>query len=83
MLSENMRNRERRATESRFRRRLCPFVLVLLTALTLTSCAEGTARNAEVGKEQDAKRTSVVDEIQATESASFLILGTPSPEATK
>ena len=83
MLSENMKNRERWVIESRIRRRLCSLALVLLTALTLTACAEGTARDAEIGKEQDAKRTSVVNEIQATESAGFLILGTPSPEPTK
>lgn len=49
----------------------------------LSACAEGTARDAERGKQADAKRTSVVDEIQATQSAR-LVSGTPqgSPTAT-
>lgn len=87
MPSENMKNQERRLIDfrvrPRLRRRVCSLVLVTLTAVTLTACAEGTARDAEVGKEQDAKRTSVVNEIQATESAGFLLHGTPSPAPTK
>ena len=47
----------------------------------LTGCAEGTARNATRGKEEDAKRTSVVDDVQATESAR-LLGGTPSTTPT-
>lgn len=42
----------------------------------LSACAEGTARDAERGKQADLKRTSVVDEMQATESARYLN-GTP------
>lgn len=87
MPSGNMKNPERQVSDSGFVPRLCrrlaSLVLVLLIAMTLTACAEGTARDAEVGKEQDAKRTSVVNEIQATESAGFLLHGTPSPEPTK
>ncbi|HWK79720.1 MAG TPA: hypothetical protein VNP95_03090 [Thermomicrobiales bacterium] len=47
----------------------------------LSACAEGTARDAERGKQADAKRTSVVDEIQATQSARFLE-GTPPASPT-
>lgn len=42
----------------------------------LSACAEGTARDADRGKQADLKRTSVVDDWQATESAR-LIQGTP------
>lgn len=49
--------------------------------LGLTACAEGTARDAERGKEADAKRTSVVDDVQATESARY-VQGTPSASPT-
>jgi len=59
--------------------RVWRFGLVGLIALTFTACAEGTAREAERGKEQDAERTSVVDDIQATESAGFLLPGTATP----
>ncbi|MGI8482753.1 MAG: hypothetical protein ACR2OU_00635, partial [Thermomicrobiales bacterium] len=60
-----MKSPERQVSDSgfvpRLYRRLASLVLVLLIAMTLTACAEGTARDAEVGKEQDAKRTSVVN----------------------
>jgi hypothetical protein len=42
----------------------------------LTACAQGTSREAERGQERDAERTSVVDDLQATQTAR-LVLGTP------
>lgn len=45
----------------------------------LTACAEGTSRDAEQGKQHDAERTSVVSDLQATES---MLLLTGSPPAT-
>lgn len=49
----------------------------------LTACAEGTARDAKRGKEDDLKRTSVVEGVQATESARFLTAGTATPQASE
>ena len=64
------------------RRRLSLLVVSGCILAGLSACAEGTARDAERGKEADAKRTSVVDEVQATESARR-VSGTPpaSPSA--
>jgi len=65
------------------RRRLLGVAIAGLGPLALTACAEGTARDAKRGKEADAKRTSVVDEIQATESANLIKHpSTPSPDPT-
>ncbi|MGN6483659.1 MAG: hypothetical protein ACTHMX_04585 [Thermomicrobiales bacterium] len=47
----------------------------------LSACAEGTARDATRGKEADTKRTSVVDDVQATESARMLF-GSPPASPT-
>lgn len=55
-------------------------VIVLLSMSLLGACAEGTASDAERGKAQDALRTSVVTDLQATESAK--LLQPSSPEAT-
>ena len=65
-------------TESRLtRRRLCGLGgLGAGVALVLSACAQGTSREAERGKELDAERTSVVDNLQATQTAR-LVLGTP------
>ncbi|HYJ12600.1 MAG TPA: hypothetical protein VEW66_03360, partial [Thermomicrobiales bacterium] len=45
-------------------------------AVGLTACSTGSSREAERGRERDAERTSVVDRMQATRTAS-LIIGTP------
>lgn len=45
-------------------------------AVGLTACSTGSSREAERGRARDAERTSVVDNTQATRSAS-LIMGTP------
>jgi hypothetical protein len=57
--------------------------LVAFCVLAIAGCAEGTARDAERGRERDARRTSVVDELQSTRT-SEIIRGTPpaSPTAT-
>ncbi|HYH12436.1 MAG TPA: hypothetical protein VD789_08800 [Thermomicrobiales bacterium] len=52
-----------------------------MTIGVLVGCAEGTSRDAERGKAQDAQRTSVVSDMQATYSASVLQQGTPPPTA--
>ncbi len=53
-----------------------------LAGLTLMAavvgCAEGTARDARQGQEEDAERTSVVRDLQATQSARILAV-TPTP----
>lgn len=49
----------------------------------LVGCAEGTSRDAERGKAQDAERTSVVSNMQATHSARVLQQGTPPTETSE
>lgn len=58
------------------RRRLAFLLMSGGVLAGLSACAEGTARDAERGKQADQKRTSVVDDVQATESAR-LLGGTP------
>lgn len=66
------------------RRRLLGLTVAGLGPLVLSACAEGTARDAKRGKEEDTKRTSVVDEIQATESANLIKHpSTPTPDPTE
>ena len=61
------------------RLRLIALTLAGLTLIAaVTGCAEGTARDARQGQEADAERTSVVQELQATESARILEI-TPTP----
>lgn len=43
----------------------------------LSACAEGTSRDAEQGKQEDAQRTSVVSGLQATQSM-LILAGSPS-----
>lgn len=50
-------------------------VIVLASGL-LAGCAEGTRRDAQQGRDQDAERTSVVSGMQATETWN-LVHGTP------
>lgn len=40
--------------------------------LLLSGCAEGTSRDADQGREDDAERTSVVDSLQSTASADLV-----------
>jgi type I site-specific restriction endonuclease len=53
----------------------------LLAASLLAGCAEGTRTDAERGKEEDKKRDSVVDALQATETYRIVNRpgGTPTP----
>lgn len=64
-------------------RRIRHGFLVALAVLAIAGCAEGTSRDAERGREQDAERTSVVDDLQSTRTTE-IIKGTPnaSPTAT-
>jgi len=57
--------------------------LVAVSVLIIVGCAEGTSRDAERGRERDAQRTSVVDDLQSTRT-SEIIKGTPpsTPGAT-
>ena len=58
-------------------------MIAALCVLAVAGCAQGTARDAERGRERDAERTSVVDVLQSTRT-SEIIKGTPesTPEAT-
>jgi hypothetical protein len=51
-------------------------------ATVLVSCSQGSSREAERARERDAERTSVVDSLQATQTAK-LVTGTPgTPEVS-
>jgi hypothetical protein len=58
------------------RRRLLLGAVAVLGGGGLTACSTGSSREAERGRQRDAERTSVVDDLQATRTAS-LVLGTP------
>jgi hypothetical protein len=69
--------RERRASR---RRRLATLAIAAAVVIgTLAGCAEGTSRDSERGKARDAQRTSVVSDMQATQSVQVLLPGTPPP----
>lgn len=56
--------------------------LLALILVVLAGCAEGTSRDAEQGRQTDAERTSVVDDLQASASADLIRRaggGTPPP----
>ena len=62
------------------RRPLAAWTLgVVMLAGVLAGCSEGTSQDAERGQEQDAQRTSVVSDLQATRAARILEPGTPPP----
>jgi hypothetical protein len=50
-------------------------------ALALTGCAEGTRSDASRGQAEDAKRDSIVSDMQATETY-LLVNGTPAASPT-
>lgn len=52
-----------------------------VAAAVLASCSQGTSRDAERARQQDAERTSVVDNLQATETAR-LVSGSPEASPT-
>ncbi len=63
--------------------RVSAFALAVLMAISVVACSEGTANEAKQAESDDAKRTSVVDYVQATESAGFVRNpATPTPDAT-
>ena len=62
------RDRKRRRT----RRALLAGMIGTGVGALLTACSSGSSREAEKGRRQDAERTSVVDSLQATESAKLL-----------
>ena len=70
---------DRRASDGRGRRLVTIALAASLVIGTLAGCAEGTSRDAERGKARDAQRTSVVGDLQATQSAKVLLPGTPPP----
>ena len=61
---------------SRLRKHGARLVIVGVCALSIAGCAEGTSHDAERGRERDAERTSVVDDLQSTRT-SEIIKGTP------
>ncbi len=66
------------------RSRAWGFALVGSIMLGLVGCAEGTSRDAERGQQEDAERTSVVDDLQASASADLVrraAEGTPPDDA--
>ncbi len=70
------------STDRISRRHLLGGALGLIASSTLlVGCSTGNSREAERGRERDAKRTSVVDNLQATKTAN-LVNSTPEPEAT-
>lgn len=76
---EPIEHRDRdQGTSSRVSRRALLGGGAILLVTALTACAEGTVRDAKVGKERDASRESVVKNLQATETWN-LVNGTPTP----
>ena len=73
---------ERHTTSRNARRAGEWIVIVSFGGALLMGCAEGTSQDAEQGKLEDSQRTSVVSDLQATESARVLEPGTPPPNAT-
>jgi hypothetical protein len=60
------------------RHRIAAWTAAVSIALgALSGCAQGTSQDAERGKQLDAQETSVVSDLQATESARLLNPGTP------
>lgn len=55
----------------------------MIAASLLTGCLVGDADEAQRGMLQDAQRTSVVDELQATESARLVAPSTPGTPDTE
>lgn len=78
--------RNRVKSPVRARRASTRYALAIgLLVIAMTGCAEGTSRDAERAREDDAERTSVVDALQATTSADMVRRGaesTPPPTET-
>ena len=80
--SETTYHRERPATRRPACRLVNWLVSCAMATVLLVGCAEGTSQDAAQGKLEDSQRTSVVSDLQATESARVLEPGTPPPDAT-
>lgn len=78
---ERTKNHRPPAERARTRRDLLGVAAAGLLVTVLASCSQGTSRDAERGRERDAERTSVVDNLQATET-SRLVSGTPDASPT-
>ena len=79
---ERIENHRQPPTDRGHSRRSVLCVATLgVVATILVSCSQGTSRDAERGREQDAERTSVVDNLQATET-SRLVTGSPEASPT-
>lgn len=77
MHSEPTANPTRQRTDVPItRRRVLTASAMGVAAAVLGACSQGTSREAERGRERDIERTSIVDSLQATESAR-LVSGTP------
>lgn len=63
-------------------RRIAAAIAGLALLAAITSCAEGTQRDAREGQEEDTERTSVVRNLQATQTARVLA-GTPPQTPTQ
>ena len=81
--SETTFPRERPATRQVAGRLATWLVIGGMAAGLLLGCAEGTSQDAAQGQLEDSQRTSVVSDLQATESARVLEPGTPPPDATE
>lgn len=55
------------------------WVGIAMAVSVLVGCSDGTSQDAEQGRQEDAQRTSVVSDLQATRSARVLQPGTPPP----
>lgn len=83
--SETIYLQERQANRTKRPWRIAEWLLVGCVALgVLIGCSRGTASDAERGRAIDAQQTSVVSDLQATESAKLLLESSPeaSPTAT-
>ena len=79
---ERIENHRQPPTDlNRTRWRMLGLATIGVVATVLVSCSQGTSRDAERGREQDAERTSVVDNLQATET-SRLVTGSPEASPT-
>jgi len=80
--SATMRRREAGAISRRGTRVGAWLIGACLVLGVLAGCSEGTSKDAERGKVEDARRTSVVSDLQATHSARLILQGTPPATAT-
>lgn len=81
MLLEPTANRDTEPGSPRISRRHVVMLGLGGTLLPiLASCSQGTASESKRGQQRDTERTSVVDSMQATNSAN--LLGSPEPDSS-